>query len=300
MRNVNDLRFAICGLRLVAPVGSALRTISLGRHDARSAMRTLRSLGTPTSPSAFPGEPAGRQRSGASSLRVPQHDRLIVLACFVALLLTTISLSTARGDAPATQPAAQQLFDGKSLDKWKPTKFGGEGEVHVEDGCLIIESGVTLSGANYTGQTPKVNYEVELDGKKIDGNDFFCGLTVPVGDSFATLVLGGWGGTLCGISSIDGSDAAGNETAINLSFKKNQWYHIRFRILENRLMAWVDKLNIIDVDTTNRAISLRAEVEPSKPFGLSTYQTTGAFKNIQIRKLTPKEIEEGKHKPKKE
>jgi len=206
-------------------------------------------------------------------------------------------LSPARADSPATQPAAQQLFDGKSLDKWKPTKFGGEGEVHVDDGCLVIESGVTLSGANYTGKTPTMNYEVELDAKKIDGSDFFCGLTVPVGDSFASLIIGGWGGTLCGISSLDGNDAAGNETAINLSFKKNQWYHIRFRILENRLMAWVDKQNIIDVETTGRAISLRAEVEPSKPFGLSTFQTTGAFKSIQLRNLTAKEIEEGKGKP---
>ena len=230
---------------------------------------------------------------------VPQHDSSVSLWHLI-IICVSILASQVRADAPATQPAALQLFNGKSLDKWKSTKFGGEGEVHVDDGCLVIESGVTLSGANYTGQTPKVNYEVELDAKKIDGNDFFCGLTVPVADSFATLVLGGWGGTLCGISSIDGSDAAGNETAINLSFKKNQWYHIRFRIFENRLMAWVDKLNIIDVDTTNRAISLRAEVEPSKPFGLSTYQTSGAFKNIQIRNLTAKEIEEGKQKPKKE
>jgi hypothetical protein len=234
----------------------------------------------------------------SAAARTWSARRTLHALVIAVVFLIDYCLPAARAEAPATQPAVQQLFDGKSLDKWKPTKFGGEGEVHVEDGCLVIEAGVTLSGANYTGATPNMNYEVELDAKKIQGNDFFCGLTVPVGDSFATLVLGGWGGTLCGISSLDGNDAAGNETAVNVAFKKDQWYHVRFRILENRLMAWVDKQNIIDADTAGRKISLRAEVEISKPFGLATFQTTGAFKNIQIRNLTPKEIEEGKTKKK--
>ena len=243
-------------------------------------------------------EASGSLCKMARCFGVPQHDKWIVLALLGVLFAATFTPLGARADAPSTQPAAQQLFDGKTLDKWKSTKFGGEGEVHVEDGCLVIEAGATLSGANYTGKTPNVNYEVELDAKKIEGGDFFCGLTVPVGDNFATLIVGGWGGTLCGISCLDGNDAASNETAINMAFKKNQWYHIRFRVLQNRLMAWIDKQNIIDVDTTGRAIALRAEVEISKPFGLATYQTAGAFKNIQIRNLTPKEIEEGNSKKK--
>ena len=32
------------------------------------------------------------------------------------------------------------------------------------------------------------------------------------------------------------------------------------------------------------------EIEESIPLGISTFQTTGEFKNIKIRKLNPKEI----------
>lgn len=223
----------------------------------------------------------------------------LVLIAIFAMGMGPILALRAPAAEPTTAPADapwQSLFDGKTLGKWKPTQFGGEGEVHVEDGTLVIEAGATLSGANYTGETPKMNYEVELDAKRVQGTDFFCGLTVPVGDSFATLICGGWGGTLCGISSLDDNDAARNETSINIGFKKDQWYHIRLRILSNRIMAWIDKQNIIDVDTTDKKISLRDEVEPSKPFGLSTFQTVGAFKNIRLRTLSDKEVAEGKGK----
>ena len=39
------------------------------------------------------------------------------------------------------QPAAGEtiaLFDGKTMGNWKSTQFGGEGEVHIEDGNIIL------------------------------------------------------------------------------------------------------------------------------------------------------------------
>ena len=47
---------------------------------------------------------------------------------------------------------------------------------------------------------------------------------------------------------------------------------------------------MIDVDTTNRKISIRYEVEPSRPFGFATWQTTAALRGIRIRELTEDEI----------
>lgn len=191
---------------------------------------------------------------------------------------------------PATQPVAdagwQSLFDGKTLGNWKATDFGGQGEVKIEKGELILSRGDSLTGITWQGKVPaKMNYEIELDAKRVDGSDFFCGLTFPVNDSCASLILGGWGGGICGISSLDDEDAVRNETMSVQKFTDGKWYHIRLRVVPNEIMAWIDKDSIVDVETKGKKISVRSEVDPSQPLGIATYQTTGAIKNIRIRKL---------------
>jgi len=150
----------------------------------------------------------------------------------------------------------------------------------------MLPVGVALTGVTYTGgDLPKTNYEIALEAQRVDGADFFCGLTVPVGDSHASLILGGWGGSLCGISSLDEEDAAHNETHTTRRFKTGQWYHVRLRVLPERLVAWVDDDKIIDVNTKGKQISLRHDIDASKPLGLASFQTTAAIKDIKIRKL---------------
>ena len=149
--------------------------------------------------------------------------------------------------------------------------------------------GDTLTGLNYTGKTPTTNYEVELDAKRVEGSDFFCGLTVPVNDSYASLILGGWGGGVCGISSLDGEDAAHNETTTYRKFDKDQWYHVRLRIEPDRIKAWVDEENIVAVMITGKKVAVRSEVEPSQPFGIASYQTTAAVRNIRIHVIPPED-----------
>ena len=106
--------------------------------------------------------------------------------------------------APLQTPAAQEpanaawqpLFDGKTLTNWKPTKFMGEGAVKVENGQIILETGSDLTGITWTGpELPKTNYEIALQAMRVEGRDFFAGVTFPVDDSFCSLILGGWGGT---------------------------------------------------------------------------------------------------------
>ena len=175
---------------------------------------------------------------------------------------------------PATAPSAtaanwRSLFDGKTLAGWKPADFAGQGEPAVEDGKLMLPSGVALTGVTYAGgaDLPTTNYEIALEAQRVDGADFFCGLTFPVGDSYASLIIGGWGGSLCGISSLDDEDAAHNETHTNRRFKTGQWYRIRLRVLPERLVAWVDDDKIIDVNTKGKKISLRQDIDASKPLG---------------------------------
>jgi hypothetical protein len=194
--------------------------------------------------------------------------------------------------AAATKPLADanvtSLFDGKTLGKWKSTEFGGEGAVEVKDGAIVVNAGGTLSGVNWTGgPLPKVDYEIELDVKKISGSDFLLGLTFPYKNDFATFVLGGWGGALVGISNVNGNDAASNEYSTAKEFPKGHWFHVRLRCTDKRIQGWIGDAAepILDVDTTDKTISTRSDIDQAKPLGLSTYQTAAAYKNIVLRKL---------------
>jgi hypothetical protein len=180
----------------------------------------------------------------------------------------------------------ESLFDGKTLGHWKATDFGGQGESKVEDGKLLLTHGESLTGVTWQGEPPvRMNYEIELDAMRVDGSDFFCGLTFPVNKTCASLIVGGWGGGLCGISNLDDNDAANNETTKIREFKNGQWYHIRLRVEPEKLQAWIDNQQIVDVNTKDRKINVRFEVEPSQPLGLASYQSTAALKNIRYRKL---------------
>jgi len=146
----------------------------------------------------------------------------------------------------------ESLFDGKSLGMWKRTNFGGDGEVTVEQSfrggppAIVVKMGATLSGFNWTGDIPKTNYEISLETLKIDGSDFLCGLTFPVEKSYASLILGGWGGGVVGISSIDGRDASENDTTKYMSFAKNKWFKVRLRVTPDKLEAWLDGQKVVD------------------------------------------------------
>jgi len=123
------------------------------------------------------------------------------------------------------------LLDGETLDFWEEIEFGGEGAIEVEDGVISFEMGDPFTGiASTLEDLPKTNYEVSLETRKTQGVDFFCGLTFPVADSHCTLILGGWGGDICGLSCIDGKDASTNETTSSLVFEKNQWYKVQRRL----------------------------------------------------------------------
>jgi hypothetical protein len=186
--------------------------------------------------------------------------------------------------AAAAPAGTQTLFDGKTLKGWAITDFAGHGEVKVEDGKLLLEMGV-MTGVTYTNPIPKTNYEIELDAMRVEGSDFFCGLTFPIGDNPCSLVLGGWGGGVVGLSSVDGEDAAHNETSKFMNFDKGRWYHVRLRVTPAKIEAWVDKDKLVDLPTQDRSFSIRIEMELSKPLGIATWSTTGAIKNVWLRKF---------------
>jgi hypothetical protein len=180
----------------------------------------------------------------------------------------------------------RMLFDGVSLNNWQLIDYEGHGEVLVSDSCIIIGKGDLITGIRWTGDFPKTGYEVTLSAKRVNGNDFFCGLTFPVRESYLTLVLGGWRGALSGLSCIDGYDAANNQTGIVYGFGTGWWYDVRLRVTDEKVEAWVADEKLVDFTIGKSRLSLRSEVESSVPFGFTTYQTTGAIKNIRLRMIT--------------
>jgi hypothetical protein len=188
--------------------------------------------------------------------------------------------------AAGAEPAWESLFDGKTLKGWKAPNFSGQGTVEIENGTMVLGSGDELTGMNLAAVPPKNNYEVSLEATRLDGTDFFCGLTLPYGDAAFTIILGGWGGALVGLSSINGDDASENETTKFIKFDKGRWYKIRARVTPEKIEAWLDDEKIINVETEGKKISMRAgEIESSVPFGLATFRTRGAFREIKLRRL---------------
>ncbi|MBT3469331.1 MAG: DUF1080 domain-containing protein [Opitutae bacterium] len=183
------------------------------------------------------------------------------------------------------------MLEKNALGQWKPTDFAGHGDVTVKNGVLKIGMGIELSGVNWTGEIPKGEYEISLESRRVQGNDFFCGLTFPVKGSHATLILGGWGGALVGISSLDNLDAAENETGDVYVFEDGKWYGVTLRVQKNRIRVWINEKEQIDVDLTDRKVGMRiGEIEQSVPLGIATWMTGSEIRKIKIRDF----IEEAK------
>jgi hypothetical protein len=211
----------------------------------------------------------------------------------VLFLFLTVALGGPTGaDEPHNDAAGgakwTELFDGKSLGKWAIAEkydFKRHGDVYVKDGRIVLEAGSPGTAVRWTGKFPKTDYEVTLEAMRIDGNDFFCGMTFPVGDQSLTLVVGGWGGRITGLSSIDGEPAVENETCRYVDFQPRHWHRIRVRAAKPRIEVWIDEEKIIDLKTEGRELGILWVVEPCLPFGVATWRTTGAIRRIRVRSL---------------
>ena len=195
---------------------------------------------------------------------------------------TVTATATATNSIKVSAPGA--LFDGQTLAGWKPTDFYGKGSVTVSNGQIHLGVG-QMTGVTWTNPLPRMGYEVSLDAMRVDGSDFFCGLTFPVGTNFCSLIVGGWGGGVVGLSSINGEDASQNETTSYMNFANKKWFHIRLRVEAEKIQAWIDNDRVVNLETVDKNFSIRLEMESSTPLGIATWNTAAALKNIQMKKL---------------
>lgn len=190
----------------------------------------------------------------------------------------------------ALKSESESLFDGKTLGHWVRGDYGDEGQISVEDESLIIGKGRPITAAVWKGpELPKSNYELTFEARRIEGNDFFAAATFPYQKSACTLVLGGWGGGLIGLSSLNGIDASENPTTGYKEFKQGQWYKIKIRVTDDRIVCSIDGEVIADVSTEENEIDVRIEMVGCRPLGFASYRTKGAVRKIELTRLPPPE-----------
>ncbi len=184
----------------------------------------------------------------------------------------------------------KSLFDGKLLTGWKAPQFGGEGKVYVKDGAIVMDTGAMMTGITWTGAVIRNNYELTLEGMRLDGVDFFCTTTFPVGKDYCSFVVGGWGGIVVGLSSVDYNDASENATTRTMEFKDKRWYKIRIRVSDAAIEAWIDNEKMVEQPREGHKFTIRLEVDECRPLGVCTWCTKGAVRNLRVRALRPDEV----------
>nr|WP_143548126.1 family 16 glycoside hydrolase [Rhodopirellula sp. SM50] len=193
---------------------------------------------------------------------------------------------------------------------WKACQFGGEGDVIIKDDVIKMEHGDPLTGVVWTGPfdgdssktgaddsksknagpLPRDNYELRWECRRDSGYDFLCAFTFPVADQYVSLVMGGWGGGITGISSIDGRDASDNETTMFMSYEDKKWYSARVRVETAKITAWVDGTELFSHPRKDHEFDIRFEMDPCTPLGIANFECDSQIRNIQLRRLHASEI----------
>ncbi|WP_395751513.1 DUF1080 domain-containing protein [Prosthecobacter sp.] len=185
-----------------------------------------------------------------------------------------------------------RLLSDEFLPAWKAAHIPDEGKVTIEEGEIKLETGRPMTGARLElskwkeAEMPATRYSIEYEAMRVEGNDFFGTVTFPVNESHVSLVVGGWGGTLVGISSIDEMDASENNTRGNARFENNRWHLVRIEVRDDDLRAWINGRLFVNTSTKGHKLGLRdGEIEKCTPFGFTSYDSRARIRNVVLRRL---------------
>lgn len=207
------------------------------------------------------------------------------------LLLAGLS-ACGPGAKPSIPPVRSwDLLSAEAAGQWQQAGIPDEGKVEVQGTELILHAGLPMTGAKWTGWTdalPSTGYAIEYEAMRVEGNEIFGMATFPVGShqSHATFVIGGWGGTVTGISSIDFRDAGENQTRGEQRFENNRWYQVRIEVRPEDLRAWVEGRIVVNASIKGRQVTLRPGfIDHCLPFGFATWNTTAKIRGVRVEKL---------------
>lgn len=210
-----------------------------------------------------------------------------------ALSLTLFTLAGCKPAPPQVAPSSSwRLLEAPWAGAWKQAAIPEEGRIKIEQGELALATGQPMTGATFSAwrapEFPATLYAISYEAMRVDGQDFFGTVTFPVGtlETHASFVLGGWGGTVTGISSIDFSDANENQTHGELAFANNRWYRVRIEVRPDDLSAWVDGRPVVHVSIKGRQVSLRPGfIDHCRPFGFATYGSQARIRGLVVERL---------------
>ncbi len=167
------------------------------------------------------------------------------------------------------------------------------GGVQREAEGYILKAGSPMTGIVFPtweqDGLPLTAYRITYEAMRVSGRDFFGSVTFPVGsaENCVTFVLGGWGGSQVGISSIDGLDASMNSTGSMQRFEDGKWHRVRVEVTRDTLAVWLDDRPLARADISRAQLSLRSgEIDRCVPFGFATYETEGRVRNAVVERLS--------------
>lgn len=197
-----------------------------------------------------------------------------------------------QGLATDTGAEWRVLFDGADLSDWQTGVYGDPPEYELVEGGVVLPQTAWLSGLTYTAELPRTPYRLEVEATRRYGSDFFLGVTFPVRDAHLTLVLGGWGGGVTGLSCIDGRDASENDTRTTLHFPNGKRQRVVIDVSDERVTASVNGEVAVDRDLLpDEELSLRTEVLASRPLGLAAFATSTTVHAVRVQELPPASIQ---------
>lgn len=211
-------------------------------------------------------------------------------------MLAGAGLNSCKPAAPSSigkdeKPVSWALLEGDAIKLWQPAGIPDEAPMSVNAGVLTLPAGQPMTGAKWTGwteQLPGTDYGIEYEAMRVEGEDIFGMVTFPVGShqSHATFVLGGWGGTVTGISSIDFKDANENQTRAEQRFENGRWYKVRIEVRPEDLRAWVEGRLVVNATIKGKKVGLRPGfIDHCLPFGFASYGTTGKIRAVVLEPL---------------
>lgn len=184
------------------------------------------------------------------------------------------------------------LLSAAEITHWRSAEIPDTGKAEARAGEAVLESGGPLTGLRYdhwqTGGLPVYDYSITCEAMRAEGGDFFAAISFPVRniETCATLIVGGWGGGLVGISSIDGEDASNNSTRSEQKFENGKWYRLKLEVRDEDIKAWIDDRIVINTSIKGRVIGLRpGYIEKCAPFGLATFGSTGCVRGLVVTEL---------------
>ncbi len=215
------------------------------------------------------------------------------LGCRAAVDAAPVADESAPWNVLIEAPTASVRATDAGSPAWREAALGGSGGVEVGDFGVRLLAGSPMTGIVWpldppiAAPLPQEEYEIEVIALRRSGSDFFCALTFPVGADALTLVLGGWGGSTCGFSCLDGRDASSNPTATYRKFVRGVPVSARVRVGGGRVQAWCDDVLLADVATAGVHLGVRTEVEPCRPLGIASYATVAEISRLRWRPLPP-------------